>query len=265
MSTIRPLFRALCLLAILCLTSVAGRAWAQSAAKADLASALAILDASSLPSPVKAQVHKRIDAATEPFLRYLSEALADREADPMLLFRVDKARALPEGFAPGDLVSLDGVGLSVSRAGFSLRRPAFLALKDMSAAARAEGVTLLVSSSYRSYSYQVEVWKRGVAADGLAATEASVARAGHSQHQLGTAIDFGSITDAFAQTRASRWLSANSRRFGFSLSFPKDLTPVTGYKWESWHYRYIGRAAAAMEGEYFDGVQEYLLAFLEGF
>jgi D-alanyl-D-alanine carboxypeptidase len=86
---------------------------------------------------------------------------------------------------------------------------------------------------------------------------------GHSQHQLGEAIDFGSITDAFAQTKASRWLSANARRFGFSLSFPKGMTDVTGYGWESWHYRYIGKAAAALEGQYFGGVQQYLMLFLD--
>jgi len=260
----RSLVRALALLVILGPLPAGGQAAAQAATKLDLVSARSALENSSLPSSVKAQVQARIDASSENFLRYLSGALADRGSDPLLLLRVGKARPLPESFEPNDLVSLDGSGLSLSRPGLSLRRAAFLALKEMSAAARAEGVTLLVSSSYRSYSYQVEVFNRGVATDGLAETEASVARPGHSQHQLGTAVDFGSITDAFAQTKASRWLAANSRRFGFSLSFPKGMTAVTGYKWESWHYRYIGKAAAALEGEYFGGVQEYVLAFIEG-
>jgi D-alanyl-D-alanine carboxypeptidase len=133
----------------------------------------------------------------------------------------------------------------------------------MDSAARSDGVTLLVASTYRSYAYQAEVWDRSVKEDGLAQTEASVARPGHSQHQLGTALDFGPISDAFAETKASLWLTANARRFGFSLSYPKGMTGVTGYRWESWHYRYIGKAAAALEGEYFGGVQQYLLMFLE--
>ena len=78
-------------------------------------------------------------------------------------------------------------------------------------------------------------------------------------------MDFGPISEAFARTKASRWLTANARRFGFSLSYPKGLTAVTGYEWESWHYRYIGKAAAALEGEFFGGVQEYLVLFLERF
>lgn len=211
----------------------------------------------------KAAIQARIDGAPKPFRLYVAQALADRAADPMLLFRVDKSKALPVGFAPADLRALDGTGLSVSRPGHRLRAAALAALEDMNAAALKEGLTLLVSSSYRSYDYQVEVWDRGVKADGAVETAASVAKPGHSQHQLGTAIDFGSITDAFADTKASRWLAANARRFGFTLSYPKGLAEITGYKWESWHYRYVGKAAAAMEAGYFGGVQEYLLLFLE--
>jgi D-alanyl-D-alanine carboxypeptidase len=239
---------------------MAGAQWSEGTEPARIRAALA---SAALSASVSAAIQARIDAAPEPFQRYLSAALADRMADPMLLVLVDKAKALIEGYAPADLVPLDGTGLSVSRSGHRLRKAAFLALKAMDAAARAEGVTLLVSSSYRSYAYQVEVWNRGVKADGEAETAASVAQPGHSQHQLGTAVDFGSITDAFAQTKASRWLSLNSRRFGFSLSFPRDMSAETGYKWESWHYRYIGKSAAALEKDYFGGVQHYLMLFLD--
>lgn len=178
---------------------------------------------------------------------------------------VDRSRALPQGYAPQDLVELDNTGLSVSRPGHKLRRPAFEAMRVMDAAARAEGVVLLVSSAYRSYEYQVEVFNRHVREMGREAALKVSAEPGHSQHQLGTAIDFGSITDAFAQTEASRWLVAHARSFGFSLSFPKDMTDVTGYSWESWHYRFIGVAAAALEADYFGGVQLYVLRFLEAY
>jgi zinc D-Ala-D-Ala carboxypeptidase len=221
------------------------------------------LASASIPGAAKASIQARIDSAPEPFQRYLAEALADRKADPMLLYRVDKAKALPAGYAPLDLVDLDRTGLSVSRPGHHLRAAAFRALKAMNAAAIADGVTLLVSSSYRSYEYQVEVFARNVKEIGESRAEMLSAKPGHSQHQLGEAIDFGSITDAFAETKASRWLSANARRFGFSLSFPKGMTDVTGYQWESWHYRYIGKAAAELEARYFGGVQQYLMLFLD--
>ena len=176
---------------------------------------------------------------------------------------MDKAQALPKDYSPGDLVSLDGKGLSVSREGHRLRKSALEALRAMDAEARKEGVTLLVSSSYRSYEYQVGLFARNVQELGQAKAAMESAAPGHSQHQLGTAVDFGSISDDFAETKASHWLSANARRFGFSLSYPEGMTATTGYKWESWHYRYIGKAAAALEGEYFSGVQQYLLLFLE--
>jgi zinc D-Ala-D-Ala carboxypeptidase len=217
----------------------------------------------ALPAEAARAARARIEAASARFDELLAAAAADSAADPMLLYLVDKERALSEGYEPSDLVGLDGTGLSVGKAGQRLRRPAFEAMKAMDAAARAEGVTLLVSSAYRSYAYQVEVFARNVKESGREAALMVSAEPGHSQHQLGTAIDFGSITDAFARTAASKWLERNAVRFGFSLSFPKGMTSITGYSWESWHYRYAGKAAAAMAEEYFGGLQRYTLMFLE--
>jgi D-alanyl-D-alanine carboxypeptidase len=230
---------------------------------AELGASIAALAAARIPDEAKASIRAKIDAEPEAFRSLLSEAQAERSADPMLLRRVDKARALPKGYAPSDLTRLDGTGLSVSRPGHRLRAPAYRALKAMDQAARSSGITLLVSSTYRSYEYQVEVWNRTVAAEGEAEAEASVAPPGKSQHQLGTAVDFGSITDAFAGTKAGRWLAANAVRFGFTLSYPEGMSRITGYKWESWHYRYIGKAAAELQERYFGGMQQYLLLFFE--
>jgi D-alanyl-D-alanine carboxypeptidase len=217
----------------------------------------------ALPPEVAAAVLGRVEASSARFLDLLAAVSAERAAEPYLLRRLDKAVAISESYAPTDLVSLDGKGLSVSRAGFKLRKPAFDALVAMDKAARAEGLALVLGSAYRSYAYQVGVWDRGVAAEGEAATAKVIALPGHSQHQLGMAIDFGSIDDSFAATKASRWLAANARRFGFSLSYPKGREGVTGYSWESWHYRYIGKAAAALEAEFFEGMQQYLVLFAE--
>ena len=170
----------------------------------DLPRARLALAAAPIPAEAKAAIQARVDASPNVFLRYVSAASSEAAADLMLLARVDKEKALPKAYAPADLVALDGTGLSVSRAGHHLRKPAYIALKAMDAAARLDGTNLVVASSYRSYDYQVEVWNRTVKSDGLAATEASVAPPGHSQHQLGTAVDFGPISEAFAQTKASQ-------------------------------------------------------------
>ena len=86
-----------------------------------------------------------------------------------------------------------------------------------------------------------------------------VARPGHSQHQLGTAIDFGSIDLGYGETREGQWILANARRFGFSLSYPQGLQDITGYKYEPWHFRYLGRAGAELEHRFVGGVQQLFL------
>ena len=236
---------------------------ARPAADPRLAPALAALEAAPLAPEVRERIRARVLASPGPFLAGLDAVLAVRAADPSLFLRADKERRLPADFVPEGLEGLDGSGLSLSRKGHSLRRPAFEALLAMDAAARAKGVVLLVGSTYRSFAYQKEVFDRSVAAEGLAETERSVAPPGASQHQLGTALDFAPIDEAFASTQASRWLAANASRFGFSLSFPEGLEAETGYKPESWHYRYLGRDATALADAYFEGVQHRFLLFLE--
>ena len=98
-----------------------------------------------LPSHVAARLAAAIDTSPTRFLDLVSLTEAESKAIPDLLVRVDKQEALPASYVPPDLVSLDGSGLSLSKKGLALRRPAYDALKAMSTAARAQGVTLLVS------------------------------------------------------------------------------------------------------------------------
>ncbi len=198
-----------------------------------------------------------------------AEFLADLEATlaadaSNLLVLVDKQHSLTDSYAPSDLVDLAGDrSYTLNRDDLSLRVEAEQSLEEMARAARAEGITLLVSSTYRSYNYQAGVYQRNVQQLGQAAADRESARPGTSQHQLGTAVDFGSITDAFAQTAAGRWLAANAHRFGWSLSFPDGYEAVTGYRWESWHYRYIGKQGAALQAKWFGNVQQYMMEFID--
>ncbi|MDX9826306.1 MAG: M15 family metallopeptidase [Spirochaetia bacterium] len=222
-----------------------------------------LLLGSGMGSEAAAAVISRMEGAKERFLFLADAVQMEMEADPYLLKRVDKSKALPADYKPQDLLALDGSGLSLSRAGHRLRKPAFDALERMSRAAAAEGLTLLVSSTYRSYEYQKNLYVRNVAELGELEASRVSAAPGTSQHQLGTVVDFGSITDAFAETRAGRWLEKNAGRFGFSLSFPQGMEALTGYVWESWHYRYIGEAAASLQNEFFAGIQHNLMLFLD--
>jgi D-alanyl-D-alanine carboxypeptidase len=133
----------------------------------------------------------------------------------------------------------------------------------MSTRARLDGVVLDLSSGYRSYDYQDALFKRHVRELGLEQATRESAEPGKSQHQLGTTIDFGSITPAFARTDAGRWLSENAWRYGFSLSYPRGFEEITGYMYESWHFRYLGRDATLLEREFFGGIQQTMLVFLD--
>jgi D-alanyl-D-alanine carboxypeptidase len=184
------------------------------------------------------------------------------KGDKSLRELVDKQHPLPHGYAPSDLVTLADGQFQVSRAGMTLRKAAVNSLNEMAAAARRDGITLVVSSAYRSYDYQEGVYNRIVREMGQEAADRESARPGRSQHQTGLAADFGSIDDSFALTAQGRWMAANASRFGWSLSFPDGYESVTGYGWESWHFRYVGRDLAAFIDRYFNGIQQYALRFL---
>jgi zinc D-Ala-D-Ala carboxypeptidase len=212
---------------------------------------------SGAPEPVAAAVRND----SHGFLSLIEQVL-DQPADLTVL--VDRNRPLPENYVPEDLVDLDTLSseLSLSRSGHRLRHEATEALREMNAAAVRDGITLTVSSPYRSYEYQVVVYSRWVDQLGQEAADRVSARPGTSQHQLGTAVDFGCICDEFAEQPAGLWLLEHAHRYGYSLSYPDGYEDVTGYSYEPWHYRYIGRAAARLEQEYFAGIQQWLLEFL---
>jgi len=193
---------------------------------------------------------------------FLELVLKVSEEPEILTILVDKNHALPEEWEPEDRVSLNDYPLAVSRKDLSLSKavmPHVLALND---AAKADGVTLLFSSTFRSWTYQQGLYQRYVKADGQEAADRYSARPGHSQHQLGTVIDFGSITEAFADTKAGKWMKENAWKYGFSLSFPEGEEAVTGYMWEPWHFRYIGPDTMALQRDFFGDSQQRTLEFL---
>ncbi|MDR0640965.1 MAG: M15 family metallopeptidase, partial [Treponema sp.] len=160
----------------------------------------------------------KLEAAIAESPAFILELLACLEGDPYLRRLVDKKHPLPETYEPEDLVELKAGSYEAGRAGLMLRREAAEALETMAAAARSEGVILRASSAYRSYDYQARVYQRNVEEMGREAADRESARAGYSQHQTGLALDFGSIDDSFAETRAGRWILENGGRFGWSLS-----------------------------------------------
>ncbi|MGA2765593.1 MAG: M15 family metallopeptidase [Spirochaetia bacterium] len=184
----------------------------------------------------------------------------DQPADLFVL--VDKEHSLAVDYRPADLVPLSGYPLQTIWPNLMLRKSIMPAVLQMAGAAQEKGVMITFTSTYRSYEYQRGVYEREMKMYGREAARRESAPPGYSQHQLGTAIDFGTISDGYEKTREGRWVSANAWKYGLTLSYPFGLEPVTGYRHESWHYRYITRPGALMQRKFFNDVQHYFLKFL---
>jgi D-alanyl-D-alanine carboxypeptidase len=163
---------------------------------------------------------------------------------------VDTIYRLPSTYAPSDLVDTSKAGLT---SGYYVRSLAIADLTVMAADAKDDGAPLAIVSAYRSYATQVSTFQYWVNQVGYAQALLASARPGHSEHQMGTAIDFKSYGGAvpwtvadWAKTPAGAWMAANAWKYGWVMSYPAASSPsVTCYEYEPWHYRYVGRTTAA--------------------
>lgn len=120
------------------------------------------------------------------------------------------------------------------------------AFEKMRLDAKNDGLTISIKSGYRSYEVQKELYEYYVKKDGEEKASTYSAKPGTSEHQLGLAIDISNgnktktIGDWFNDTPQAQWLYKNAHKYGFILRYPKGKEHITGYKYESWHYRYVG-------------------------
>jgi LAS superfamily LD-carboxypeptidase LdcB len=131
-----------------------------------------------------------------------------------------------------------------------IRGIVFADLTSLRDAARAAGLRLVIVSAYRSYGQQEATFAYWVSVGGYEQALRTSARPGHSEHQLGTTIDFGDGSAApweyadWATTPTGAWLAQHAREFGFVMTFPAGRSAVTCYDYEPWHYRWVGRDVA---------------------
>jgi D-alanyl-D-alanine carboxypeptidase len=176
---------------------------------------------------------------------------------------VDPAHPLPPDYVPEDLVSLWAYGIPTLGEDMLLRREAAEHLSRLVSAAAADGEELVVASAYRSYRQQQGSYGRLTSVYGTGAGRIS-APPGRSQHQLGTAVDFTNawvgykLRQSFGDTSASRWLTHHAPEYGFVLAYPIGKETQTGYRWEPWHYRYVGVENAKRLAESALSLQEFL-------
>jgi D-alanyl-D-alanine carboxypeptidase len=165
---------------------------------------------------------------------------------------VNKLRPLkPIKYVPTDLVAPKFGTLNANPYGRKLRKEASTAAYRLAMAMYAEGKgSLIIQSAYRSYAEQKTIHARQVERYGLKAGEALAARPGYSEHQTGWALDVSArgqgcqIRVCFGQTKAGLWLAQNAYKYGFIVRYPNNATPTTGYQYEPWHLRYVGKGLA---------------------
>ena len=164
-----------------------------------------------------------------------------------LLLLANKKHKLPEGYAPDDLVTPD---IIITNAEATMRREAAEALNQMVKAAEEDGVTLEISSAYRSEEYQANLYNYYVSQYGVEVSDTMSSRPGYSDHQTGLAADFvegdGSMDginfeEAFEDTDSGKWLAVHAHEYGFIMRYPKGKDAITGYTYEPWHFRYVGK------------------------
>lgn len=185
-------------------------------------------------------------------------SIKDTDLSKNELMLVNKYYKLSSDYIP-ELVSLDkayGSG--------KLEPKAYEAFKLMCDNALLEDIKLKSVSAYRSYSNQNSLYKSYVKKDGTKTADTYSARPGHSEHQTGLAIDINTSSSKakFETKKEYEWLVNNAYKYGFILRYPNNKTHITGYKYEPWHWRYVGIDVATKIYEEDITFEEYNIKYL---
>lgn len=177
---------------------------------------------------------------------------------------VNKTSKLPEDYNPNDLVEPNVPFIFKEKSEKRmLRKEAASALEDLFEAAKKDGLPLAGVSGYRSHATQRTLYNNYVKRDGEAAASKYSAKPGHSEHETGLAIDVtGSngkcpAQDCFGDTKEAKWLAEHASEYGFIIRYLKGKESITGYQYEPWHLRYVGKNVAKEIAKQGISLEEY--------
>ncbi|UOQ46782.1 M15 family metallopeptidase [Gracilibacillus caseinilyticus] len=192
------------------------------------------------------------------------EALEVVENPASVSIVVNKQRKLPDGYEPPDLVEADVSYYAPEGDPKRLiRQEAAGALESLFAAAKQEGLELVAVSGYRSYQRQKVIYENNVAANGQEHADKFSAKPGTSEHQTGLAMDVASaalvsvLEQSFIETDEGQWLEDHAHEHGFIIRYPEGKEDITGYSYEPWHLRYVGKDIASEIYEAQSTLEEY--------
>lgn len=181
-----------------------------------------------------------------------------------ITFLVNKEYSLPQNYVPKDLV-IPNVEFNTKgiEERMHMRAPAAKALEKLFNAAKEDNYYLVGVSGYRSYNRQYQIFTNNLMTKGKEHTLEYSAIPGTSEHQTGLSIDITSealhdrLDASFANTPEGAWVSKNSYLYGFIIRYPKDKEDITGYAYEPWHIRYVGKGLAAYLYKHHMTLDEY--------
>lgn len=153
---------------------------------------------------------------------------------------VNKTYSLPEDYKPTNSYT----EVTSDRCQNCIDKEVMTAFKLMQADASSLGLNIYISSGYRSYNYQKTLYNNYTAVSGQTGADTYSARPGHSEHQTGLCFDLNTIDSSFAYTPEGKWITNNAYLYGFIIRYPEGKENITGYMYESWHLRYIGKDLA---------------------
>lgn len=181
-----------------------------------------------------------------------------KPSDTMVL--VNKSHSLDKNYVPSDLVWVNLRGVRETQ----LRQEAADALKNLFKEADSKAVTLYCCSGYRSYETQQELYQENVKTYGQKQADLVSAKPGQSEHQTGLAMDVTAesvnldLDESFGETTEGQFVKNNAYKYGFIIRYQEDKTAITGYAYEPWHLRYVGKDAAATIFKNDITLEEYL-------
>ena len=177
--------------------------------------------------------------------------------DQGILTLVNKYNYVKRNYVPSNLIEISGL---------KINKEAYEAYLKMQEDIEKEGLSIRIISAYRSFDYQENLYNNYLKYETRSLVDTYSARAGYSEHHTGLAIDIDNNKlnyNKFYLTKEFLWMQDNAYKYGFILRYPKDKEKITGYSYEPWHYRYVGKEIAEYIKKHNSTYEEYYYEFID--